>query len=54
MAKKKKGKRKLPTALKYTRECAKEIGIKPFKKWTAEQKRKVAKCAEKKLARSKK
>lgn len=42
MARKKK--RKLPNALKITRQCALEVGIKPFKKWTKAQKKKVAAC----------
>lgn len=43
-----KRKRKLNTALKHTRECAKAIGIKPFKKWSASQKKRVKACVLKK------
>lgn len=43
--------RKVNKALKVTRECAFQMGIKPFKKWTMGQKKAVRACAAKKLAR---
>lgn len=52
-ATKKGKKRKLPKALKAMRECAVEVGIKPFKKWTAAEHRKVEACKLKKLRRGK-
>ncbi len=47
-------KRKLPQALKLSRECAQEAGIKPFKKWSKADHKKVDACKAKKLARLKK
>lgn len=52
--KKKKGRKKtLPAALRATRACALEAGIKPFKKWTPSQKKKVRSCVDKRLRRAK-
>lgn len=39
--------RKLPAILKRTRACALKLKIKPFKKWTAAQKKAVRACAHK-------
>lgn len=44
-------KKKLPAALAVTRACSVELGIKPFVKWTAAQKKAAAACREKKMAR---
>lgn len=40
---------KVPIKLKLTRECALTAGIKPFKKWTASQKKSVAACVDKRM-----
>jgi hypothetical protein len=55
MAKKKRGgkKRKLPKALQISRQCAVEVGIKPFKKWSAADHRKVDACVLKKTRKKK-
>ncbi len=51
--KKGKKKRKLPLALKISRECAVESGVKPFKKWAKTDHKKVDACVAKKMARRK-
>ena len=51
---KKKGKRKLPLALKLSRECAKSVGVVPFKKWTKKNHADVKACIAKKTRKSKK
>lgn len=43
---------KVPVKLKLTRECALTAGIKPFKKWTASQKKTVAACVDRKMGLS--
>lgn len=43
---------KIPVKLKLSRECALTEGIKPFKKWTAAQKKSVAACVDKKMGLS--
>ena len=42
-------KRKLPLKLKLNVECARAVGIKPFKKWTASQHKQVDSCIVKKM-----
>lgn len=44
-------KRKLPIKLKFTSSCAIDAGIKPGKKWTLAQRKKVESCVAKKLRR---
>jgi hypothetical protein len=41
---------KLPLALKLSRSCALDAGIKPFKKWTRAQKKRVSACVKRKMA----
>lgn len=43
--------RKLPLALKLTRECALQAGVRPFRKWSAKQKRDVRACVNSKMRR---
>jgi hypothetical protein len=50
---KKKSKRKLPPALKVSRQCAVDVGIKPFKKWSKSDRKKVAACVAKKTRKKK-
>lgn len=45
--------RKENKVLKNTRQCAFQMGIKPFKKWTMGQKKAVRACVAKKMARAK-
>lgn len=42
-------KRKLPLKLKLTGLCARDVGIKPGKKWTASQRKQVDTCVMKKM-----
>lgn len=42
-------KRKLPLKLKVTGECARMVGIKPGKSWSATDRKKVGACVIKKL-----
>lgn len=42
-------KKKLPLKLKLTSSCAVDAGIKPGKKWTSSQRKRVSACVDRKL-----
>lgn len=46
-------KRKANPIIKAWFECGKQVGVKPFKKWSPAQKKAAKACVNKKLARKK-